>query len=258
MNIALSAVIIFILLLPPLAFYLALTFGDFPKARPKIGLLEGVMLSAIFAVILHSTSIIFIHKEIRFDILVLLIGGDVKTISTLVPNENFEKYFHQFSFYSCLLTILSFIMGRYFRWWLNKSRSHVDSELFRLYTHWWYLFNGYKIEEYTDRKKLPLFDAVAVDALVNTNAGTMLYSGYLIDFVCHGESLDRIYLSGTIKREFKTNEVNEGGNVLINEPGVPKLVKGDTMSIPYSGILNMNLHFISLSEEMEDSKRGPG
>ena len=38
MNIALSAVIIFLLLLPPIAFYFAFSLGKYPKSGPKIGL----------------------------------------------------------------------------------------------------------------------------------------------------------------------------------------------------------------------------
>jgi hypothetical protein len=253
MNIALSAVIIFILLLPPIVFYISFVFGKFQKANPRVGLLEGVMFSAVFAVVMHSTSLLFIKGEIRFDILALLIGGDLKTINTLVPNKEFRKYFQQFTLYTSILTIIAIVSGRYLRWRLYKSRYHVKSEIFRLYSHWWYLFNGYNIKDYNDQQNPRLFDFVFVDALVNTNAGTMLYSGCLVDFVCHGEALDRICLSGTQKREFKITGMNEKGNILINEPGPSKTIKGDTMSIPYTSIININLHFLSISGKAEET-----
>jgi hypothetical protein len=63
MNIALSAVIIFLLLLPPIAFYLAFTLGKFPKSGPKIGLLEGLMLSAVISTLLHALTFLFVKKE---------------------------------------------------------------------------------------------------------------------------------------------------------------------------------------------------
>lgn len=178
MNIALSAVVIFILLLPPIAFYISFAFGKFSKSGPKVGLLEGIMLSAVFALILHTMGIILIRREIRFDIFALLIGGDLKAISSLVPNTAFKKYFQQFALYSSLLALIAVIAGRFFRWRLNQSHFHARSEALRLYNHWWYLFCGYNIDSRSNQRQPRLFDIVFVDALVNTNAGTMLYSGY--------------------------------------------------------------------------------
>jgi hypothetical protein len=69
MNIALSAVIIFLLLLPPIAFYLAFSLGKYPKSGPKIGLLEGLLLSAVISTLLHALAILFCKKrnKIRSD-----------------------------------------------------------------------------------------------------------------------------------------------------------------------------------------------
>jgi hypothetical protein len=66
MNIALSAVIIFLLLLPPIAFYLAFTLGKFPKSGSKIGLLEGLMLSAVISTLLHAFTLLLPPSHINF------------------------------------------------------------------------------------------------------------------------------------------------------------------------------------------------
>jgi hypothetical protein len=252
MNIALSAVITFILLLPPIAFYLSLTFGRFAKAGPKLGLLEGLMLSAIFSVVLHAIAIQLMPGEIRFDILALLLGGELKTFSATVANDAFKSMFRTFVLYNSLLLLASIVLGLIVRWVIERTGLHARSELLRLYNQWWYLFQGYKIDGFINQSGPPPFDVVFVDALVNTNAGTMIYSGYLIDFVCEGEALNRIYLSETSKREFKQNSMNDRGNVLINEPGEPSAIDGDTMMIPYAQIINMNLHFITLPSELGD------
>lgn len=249
MNIALSAVIIIVLLLPPIAFYVSFVFGKFQRAAPKLGPLEGIMLCAVFALILHTTGITFIKSEIRFDILVLLIGGDFKTTGSLISNTEFRKYVQQFALYNGLLVSISVFLGRFLRWSLYKSRLHVKSEASRLYNHWWYLFRGFKINGHITQHNTRFFDMIFIDALVNTNAGTMLFSGYLSDFVCHGEVLDRIYLAEARKREYKRIDITEKGNILTNEPGPPKLIAGDILSIPYTEIINMNLHFLDLSLE---------
>jgi len=239
MNIALSAVIIFILLMPPIAFYLSFTFGRFAKGGP--GLLEGLMLSAIFSTVLHGIVLYFIKAETRFDILALLLGGDLKTFNITVTNGTFKNLFLAFVKYNSILISTSIIAGLCFRWLSERFGWHAQSELFRLYNRWWYLFQGHKIQWFANQSTPPDFDIVFVDVLVNTNAGTVIYSGYLVDFVCSGETLDRIYLSETIKREFKQNSGS----------GEARAIDGETMVIPYSNIINMNLHFVSFPEDME-------
>lgn len=253
MNLALSAVIIFILLLPPIAFYLSLILvGRFPKAGPKIGLFEGLMLSAIIAAVLHAIVLLFIHREVRFDVLALLVGGDLKTLNEVVSNGTFKVLFQSFVFYCFGLTGLSVAAGIFCRWIVTTSGIHARSEILRLYNNWWYLFRGYRVDGNIDSPNPVEFDIVFIDVLVDTNAGTMLYSGYLLDFVCVGENLDRLYLSEVSKREFKSNKKDEKGNILINEPGDPQEIDGDTMAIPYLSIINMNLHFVTLPEGIND------
>jgi hypothetical protein len=256
MNIALSAVVIFILLLPPIAFYLSYNIGAFSKANPKLGLLEGLMLSAIFSIVIHAIALTFIHREVRFDILVLMLGGDLKSFNEKVSNEGFRQMLLNFVWYNASLVIGAIVLARICRWVILKKGWHVNSGILRLYNHWGYLFQGYKVDEVIGKRKPLNFDLIYVDAVVNTTAGTMIYSGYLIDFVYFGETLDRIYLSQTERREFKVNQQNDKGNILINKVGEPKDIDGDTLVIPYSGIINMNLHFIELPEgfaDLEDS-----
>jgi hypothetical protein len=257
MNIALSAVVIIILLLPPIAFYLSFNLGTFPKAGPKFGLVEGAMYSALISILIHAIALVIIPGEIRFDILALLLGGDLKTFGSSVSNRSFHTMFLSFAWYNAILNISLILLARICRLLVQRLGWHVNSAFFRMYNYWWYLFRGYKVDEVIDRRRPLEFDIVFVDVLVNTNSGTMIYSGYLLDYICFEESLDRIYLSETIKREFKINQFNEKGNILVNEPGEPKEIDGNTMVIPYASIINMNLHFITLPEEFEDLANDP-
>lgn len=245
MNIALSAVIIFLLLLSPIAFYLAFTLGKYPKSGPRIGLLEGLMLSAVISTPLHALVILFVEKEIRFDIITLFIGGDLKAFSTYTNNTSFRALFQHFVLYNAVLVLVAIVTGRTLRFLVNRFRWHARNEFFRLYNYWWYLFNGYKVDGFLNNNSFTPFDIVFVHALVNTNAGTMIYSGFLIDFVCEGEKLDRIYLSETSKREFKKMTSNDKGNYLSHEAGDEYAIDGDAMMIPYANIINLNLHFVN-------------
>jgi len=253
MNIALSAVILFLLLLPPIAFYLAFTLGKFPKSGPKIGLLEGLMLSAVISTLLHAFAFLLVEKEIRFDLIALLIGGDLKSFGTLTNNTNFRHQFQQFILYNAVMVLIATFLGRTVRLLVKKMGWHAHDELLRLYNYWWYLFNGYKVDGFANNGTPTPYDIVFINALVNTNSGTMIYSGFLIDFVCEGEKLDRIYLSETSKQEFKKMTCNDKGNFLSHEAGEEYLIDGDTMVIPYVNIINLNLHFVNTPREDEIS-----
>jgi len=251
MNIALSAVIIFLLLLPPIAFYLAFTLGKYPKSGPKIGLLEGLILSAVISTLLHALAILFVKKEIRFDLIALFIGGDLKSFGTLSDNTGFRALFQQFVLYNAVMVLAAILIGRTARLLVKNYGLHTHDELLRLYNYWWYFFNGYKVDGFLNGRSFAPFDIVFVHALVNTNAGTMIYSGFLIDFVCEGEKLDRIYLSKTSKREFKKMTTNDKGNYLSDETGNAVRIAGDTMMIPYNNIINLNLEFLTLPPEFD-------
>lgn len=252
MNIALSAVIIFLLLLPPIAFYLAFSLGKYPKSGPKIGLLEGLLLSAVISTLLHALAILFVKKEIRFDLIAVLIGGDLKSFGTITNNITFRHQFQQFVLYNAVMVLVAIFLGRTVRLLVKNLGWHAHDELLRLYNYWWYFFNGYKLDNFLNGETPAPFDIVFVDALVNTNAGTMIYSGFLIDFVCEGEKLDRIYLSKTSKREFKKMTTNDKGNYLSDETGDAVRIQGDTMMIPYNNIINLNLEFVTLPPEFEN------
>lgn len=84
MNIALSAVIIFILLIPPIAFYVSYSFGNYSKAGPKFSLLDGVLASAIISLFVHTIAICFISREVRFDILLKMMGGEIKSVEHII------------------------------------------------------------------------------------------------------------------------------------------------------------------------------
>lgn len=155
------------------------------------------------------------------------------------------------------MVLIAIFLGRTARLLVKNLGWHAHDELLRLYNYWWYFFNGYKVDGFANNGTPTSYDIVFINALVNTNSGTMIYSGFLIDFVCEGEKLDRIYLSETSKREFKKMTSNDKGNYLSHEAGEEFLIDGDTMMIPYTNIINLNLHFINTPREDEISLQQP-
>jgi hypothetical protein len=231
MNIALSAVIIFILLIPPLAFYLSYSFGRMPKAGPKFTLPDGILASAIISLFVHCVSIVLLKQQIRFDIFLKIMSGDVKDVEREVPNGLFAHYMKQFAIYNIVLLVLFVAAGRVARSLVKASGYNMPQrEFFRLNNHWWYLFNGKNMN-------VGKYDTVFIDALVETKEGPVIYSGFLIDFICEGEKLDRIYLGDAYRK--KLGFPNSDANA--------QQIDGDIFSLSYDKIVNLNLSFVDLS-----------
>jgi hypothetical protein len=240
MNIALSAVVISILLIPPVIFYLSLYLGNFPRPTPKFSLFEGILASAVVSLLIHTIAILFIPTEIRFDILIKVLGGDLKNLENIIHNSEFKKAIKDFALYNATLIVIMFLLGRGLRLILQFRDLHARNELYNLYNKWWYFFNGFHAD-------IADFDLVFIDAVMDTADGTMIYSGFLVHFETKDGQLDRIYLQDTIRREFKRH-ADMNNTHLINEAGAPVQIPGKTFSLKYENVINLNVNFILLDE----------
>lgn len=241
MNIALSAVIISILLIPPVVFYLSLYIGRFPRAIPKFSLFEGILASAVVSLLIHAVAISFISGDIRFNILIKLLGGDLKNIENTINNNEVKQAVTDFACYNLILLLVMIVLGRVARYLLVYTGLHTSNQIFNLYNKWWYFFNGYYAETAE-------FDLVFVDAVVDTKDGTIIYSGFLVNFETKSGELDRIYLKDAVRREFK-KYASDDSTQLINEPGEPFQIPGATLSVKYENIISLNVNFIFIEEE---------
>jgi len=250
MNIALGAVLIFILLIPPIAFYVSYTFGRHTRGGLKFSFLDGILASAIFSLLVHAAAILLIGKEIRFDILLKVAGGELKDLESKISNREFTHSLKQFAWYNFVVLLIMILLGQFMRWISQKSQWHFKFEILRIYNRWWYLFNGFYLEE-EDSKQVD-YDNPIVHVVADTNAGTVIYTGVLTGYVCNGDELDRIYLKGAIRRDFILQK---------DRPDTPagpdkemkdtKDIPGQFLTIAYSQIKNMNLQFITFDETEE-------
>lgn len=247
MNIAFSAIIVFILLLPPVAFYISFSYGRFQKGKPQWSSLEVMMACTIFAFIAHATGILLFYRSVRLDLVILLLSGQIEAVAEKCSNEDLREYLVDFSLYNFMQLVVAVITGRLLRMYLQRIKIHSTMEGLRIYNHWWYLFNAFKSGSLLEKKVQKAFDLVFVDVLVNTNSGTMLYSGYLTDFICSGEILERLYLSESSKRDFKTISTTAHGNTILNKPGPAQPIKGEILAIPATEIININVKFVDLT-----------
>lgn len=266
MNIALSAVLIFILLVPPVIFFLVFSFVRDAKGGPKVTILDGILLSAVLSVFVHAIAIsCFVHQDIRFDILLRLVSGDLKDISKSISNAEFENVFIGFAQYNAWIVGTMFILGFLLRKLSQQLQLFLRfPTLFRLRSHWWELFHGH-LKRDSGYETLP-FDLIFVDILMKPGSDAVIYSGYLLSFHGNGEELDRINLYNVFRRPFKWDENTEiendthefGENLKADDPSTAKEIVGDVMTIAYKDILNLNIRYIAFEnmslEEIENSE----
>jgi hypothetical protein len=253
MNIALGAVLIFILLIPPVAFYLSYTFHKHSRGGLSFSFLDGLLASAILALLLHSFFIglmMLFGIEVRFDLLLKLVGGDLHDLDSTVSNRILGHSLLKFAGYNLFMLAIMIIGGRKLHQLSVKKKWHIKNDLFRIYNNWWYLFNGYHLEE--EEYVQIDYDAPPVaDVVVDTGSGTIIYSGLLTSYVCKGEELDRIYLRSAIRRDFLLNARRPADKKPADEQHDIKEITGDFLVIAYSQIKNLNLRFVTLPDPEE-------
>ena len=220
MNLALGAVLLVILLIPPLIFIYFYGKGTHARGIPKMTLVEYLFLSAVLSLFLHSAAIRIFKLNIDYKFLVQFISGQFKP-------EDIEKYDAKCG-----------MLG-----WLQRLRgSRKPDELFCYFNTWWYYFRANEYDTaYSYLGGTP--PLVYVDTLVDTSDASVLYCGVLHDFIIKGDDLHSIYLSNTIKRLFSQKDnlqiirLKEGEEVKITPSGI--------FCIPYANIINLHIRFVS-------------
>jgi hypothetical protein len=259
MSFALGAIILIILLLPPLVLYQSMIFGKENNIAPylrKLNLTEKLLGTALFALIIHALAIAAIgcFTVIRFDLIIALLGLDKwrsapGTGNPYCSNRDLQYCIEAFAVYNTVLNLIAGAIG----YLIGKRLEH---KLDFLNSKWYFVFTG-RIKEGTPLKAGIDFDVVSIDAVVNTGAGTMIYSGYLVDFTCDDEDLDRIYLSSVFRRDFRKTIKEGTERYAINEPGEYLAVPSDVFIIKYEHIINMNVCFMKISQDLTEVQALP-
>jgi hypothetical protein len=217
-------------------------------------LLDGLLASSIFALFIHTIGVLIVgsipgNGPIRFDVLIKIVGGDLNDFNKTFSNHDFHTGLTQFALYNASVLTLAVALGRLCRHHVQKNEWHHNNELLRLNNKWWYLFNGYHLPEIGFEGRD--FDLLFVDVAVDLKDETVIYSGYLVDFACNGEELDRIYLSDTVKRAF-SDQFHGDEAVGAHSPEDPKSIPGAFFSIAYKDIKNINLRFLTFENSQEE------
>ena len=237
MNIASISLAIFLIVAPAILSRRVYFTKELSKSFTNKNTLQEIFSSIFLAGLLHSlwiTVVEFIGYKIDFDIIFkLMFNARAITDYTSITDNiyNIIKYFLSLIAVS---TFLSYVIRNIVR----VKKLDRKWNFLRYDNNWYYLFTG----EVLDIKKYSKDNSISsddvnqrvVDILVKTDEGQIIYRGNLVDFQLHKDNtVEYIVLS------YPEKKVN----------GNTKVINSSYFVIPYVQVLNINLRYLSTTEE---------
>lgn len=250
MNVALPALVIFLLVLPGFVFRsrfkraerTALDYAPFGRVVAEAvlwaGLLHGLWLLG---------SWVFLSERVRFELLLGLLSSSPATQSAAIGSVGalagpVARYFGTLLAASFLAPTL---LRALITWQRLDRLGHWLAPVARFHdAPWYYLLTGADFE----RAELP--DLIKVAAIVDVAGQPVLYQGFLEDFYFTPDgALDRLVLQGVGRRPL-------GGDKSLDAlPGDPAAeerfypVEGDYFVLRYAEAITLNIQYLRLEEE---------
>jgi len=249
MNIAFSAVLVFILVLPGLLFRYTYQRGFFRRSPVTIpSFAEDLAFSVLWAGLLHTLWLnLFALLGLRLEygpLLALLVGQfgvDQKYLDEAV--RALQNAHAAITFYFLSLFAAGYGLGYAFHALVRRQRWDHTTRAFRFPNEWYYLFSG---EEAAGGQP----DIVFVTVLLELSDATYLYRGILQAWYFDRQgNLDRVVLEEVLRRKLAEDRDS-------SEPYVPPMrgsderyysVEGDLLVLRYSEVKTLNVEYLYLA-----------
>jgi hypothetical protein len=247
MNVALPALIVFLLLLPGFIFRTRLkraerTSLDYSPFGQVVA--EAVLWAAIAHMIWLSMSYLIFGRLLDPAVLLKLLSSDA-TAQTKAT-EAVAKSFGPISAYFVTLLFASHAIPKGVRALISKYRLDRDgtalSSVFRFHqAPWYYLLTGADFETGNEP------DFIVVSAIVEVAGEAVLYTGVLDEFFVDSEGrLDRLVLQEVMRRPIKLDK-----NVTRPEEWYDSsrfyAIDGDYFVLRYSEAITLNVEYVKLT-----------
>ncbi len=248
MNVALPALIVFLVLLPGFIFRArlkraertSLDFSPFGQVAAE---------AVLWALVVHLAwlSIAFLCCERRFEPLVLLKLLSSAPASQIEAAVAVGEHFRWIATYFCTLLFASYAVPAALRSAISRYRLDRGSSpfgpLFRFHdAPWYYLLTG------ADFARNDAPDLIVVSAIVEVGKGAVLYVGVLDEFrVDPDGQLDRVVLQGVARRPIENDKPGPEAGVTPADRFYP--VDGDSFVLRYSEMVTLNIQYVKLTEQ---------
>lgn len=257
MNIALGALILFLLLLPGIVLRIAYLNGPFSKRNIQSSIVDELILSLIPALILQGRGFLFAEHWLDLDI-------NLEVIYQLITGSTVKDYRPDFSLiegsiirlvpYTLVLTAISIILGKFGRWFIKLIRFDIYFPSLRFYNEWYYLFSG-RIKDFPkyEGSSKGITDYPFLNVVVEYKEATYIYRGILEHFILSKEGLDRIYLSNVYRRKLQEDNCEDPKPASLDQDSRYYFIPGEFFVIPFSQVKNLNVEYFRI-EKVEESK----
>lgn len=257
MSLAFSAVLIFLIFAPGAILRRSYLSGRFSKKFIYSTPVDELVWAIVPGALLHLAMIYGLHTftayRIDFTTLGFLLVGARDDAHVARAFAALNRDLWLITRYNLFLWFVAALLGHGFR--LLVWLLHLDKrfETLRFNNEWYYLLTGELIKGRHSilRLEADRIDYVWIDVLVETHAGSILYSGILVDFyLSRTGGLESLYLTQTARRRLASAQ----------EAPSPKPQKyyeipGDLFVIKYAQVANLNITYVTLEEPTEAAAR---
>lgn len=253
MSLAFSALLLFLLISPGIAFRFAFLKNDALQVTVDTSLVSELLLMVFPALFLHGIGDLVLynlpHWQINYPFLLELILGKDTHAETWLN----RSALYGFAIYLGLINLVGYLAGHGFQQLVLHFRLDQWSRLFKPYNQWDHLLGGWTLP---NRDRISF---IQLDLLVATADGEVIYCGILEKYFLNKDrQLDRLHLINVYRRPLnkdadpfeRTDEKEEIDNDLDEfEHYLTKFdaryysLPGDSFVVPFAQVKNMNITY---------------
>ena len=260
MNVAFSALLVFLLLLP------GFLFRTYFKRAEKVVLdikpfgqaaIDAFLTAIVLDVFWYWLTVLATGARADFEALLTLVAGEkssqLEDAIAELASDPWRPGLYFGSLYAFAIAAAFLLRHAVTRWRLDRRGAPLANFL-RFDTPWYYLFTGY------DRPNAP--NGVAIGAVVSLGGTAYLYTGVLVEYFLDDQGqLNRLVLTSAARRPLAEDaaEAEETGPddwieierrlgeeaPLREERFYP--IEGDYFVLRYSEVLTLNVRYLDLS-----------
>lgn len=255
MNLALPALVVFLVLLPGFIARsrikyvekLSLDYSPFGQVVSEAVLWAGGM-HVLWIWLIELFAPMHFSADIALKLLTANLGDQAKALEAVAGHSGWiTAYFGS-------LLVIAYLAPTTVRWLITRHRlDRINSPLSKLFRFsrapWYYLLSG------ADFEKDDSPDFIAVSSIVNVAGQAYLYTGILDGyFIDHEGNLDRLILQEVMRRPMGDDKTPD---TVGRELDRFYPIDGDYFVLRYSEAITLNIEYIKLTQEIQpcdDSK----
>lgn len=259
MNIALSTIVLFFLLIPGILFRRFYYSEEFSREYFKSTFFE-VFISTIIPSLIFQLIWFFVARLIGQHI-------DLNILSDLVSAKPLEETFSNVQNnslkilgYNLSLFLFSGISGYYWKQIIRNNKWDRRFKIFRYQNSWHYILKGEffdfpRAEIALETDEVEDIELVFIDAIVQIGGESYLYDGILVDYELRSDGgLETISLKNAQRRKLSDDStIDEDGAKSDNSDKYYPII-GHILLIKYAELKNLNFAYLRL-EQAEDGLR---